>query len=293
MSAFYTPPALSFLFKKKVVICAPGLIGASLALAIQRIWPEAQMILHTRSQERILECQELGVHAEGTIHFKDAAEQASFIILCMPVEHMEATTRQLLPYLNSDCVVTDVGSVKGSVVNVLEPLLGNRFIGSHPMAGSEKSGAAHAKDDLFNGATCILTPTPISSPAAVEAIQLFWQCLGMKTQQMSPSFHDEVVSRISHLPHLMAALTALTALQGCEQAKACIANGFRDTTRIAMGDPKLWTQIVLHNQLELKQRLLQVQENISQLLQFLEQKDEYGLCSFLEQSKYYKSITLS
>jgi prephenate dehydrogenase len=293
MSAFNTPPALSFLFKKKVVICAPGLIGASLALAIQKKWPEVQMILHARSQERILECQAIGIQAEGTTQFKDAAEQASFVILCMPVEHMEATVRGLIPYLSSECVVTDVGSVKGSVVNTLEPLLGGRFIGSHPMAGSEKSGAAHAKDNLLNGATCIVTPTLITFPAAIEGVQQFWQSLGMKTQLMSPALHDEIVSRISHLPHLMAALTVLTALQGCEQAKDCIANGFRDTTRVAMGDPQLWTQIVLHNQIELTQRLLEVQQNIAQLLQCLEKKDAQALCSFLEKSQYYKSITLS
>src|SRR5690606_6547917 len=150
--------------------------------------------------------------------------------LATPVETMPALAAQVAQAaLAPDAVVTDVGSVKGSVVQALTPLLGDRFLGSHPMAGSEKTGVATARADLFEGAACLLTPGP---GQAARRLRAFWESLGCRVLAMSPEEHDRKVARISHLPHWLAVVTTLAALRGDPEAVACAAGGFRDTTRV-------------------------------------------------------------
>jgi prephenate dehydrogenase len=142
--------------------------------------------------------------------------------------------------------VTDVGSTKRSVVKLGERLVPKsaHFIGSHPMAGSEKRGVEFARADLFQGARCILTPTQRSPSGIVEQVEQFWQKLGMTTTRMSPQEHDRLVCDISHLPHAVAA--ALISLQE-DAALPLAGKGFLDTTRIAGGDGALWRDILSDN----------------------------------------------
>jgi len=160
--------------------------------------------------------------------------------------------------LKRGAIVTDVGSVKSGVVRELESIIaksGAHFVGSHPMAGGEKTGVLAARADLFENAVCIITPAKKSNAAAVRRVEQFWKSLGSRVLKMDAAQHDLLVSRSSHLPHVVAATLAglvLDPKQQKAQAGLC-ANGFRDTTRIASGSPEMWRDIALANRKSLLQ----------------------------------------
>jgi prephenate dehydrogenase len=194
------------------------------------------------------------------------------------------------PALAKGAIVTDVGSVKGSVVRDLEDLvakLGGEFIGSHPMAGAERTGVAAARGDLFNNAVCIVTPTAKSNKTSVEKVEELWRSVGARPLRMSPELHDELVSRSSHLPHVLAATLANAVLdpkQPKQQGALC-ANGFRDTTRIASGSPEMWRDIALANRENLVSALDCFVEDLQEFRRILKSKDEKGITKFFETAK--------
>jgi len=181
-----------------------------------------------------------------------------------------------------------VGSVKGSVTAAVETALAQSpasFVGSHPMAGSERAGIEAARADLFEGATCIVTPTLATPQGALQLTRDFWRTLGCRLQEMSPEEHDRKIARISHLPHLAAAAITRAALQAEPDAAACVGNGFRDSTRIAAGDPDLWTGIVMENRTEILAALRDARDTMSDLVAMLENLDEKAIRRFLADAK--------
>jgi prephenate dehydrogenase len=183
---------------------------------------------------------------EGYDDPASAVRGADLIILCTPVGTFPWMLEAIGPALVPGAIVTDVGSTKHSVVEAAHRLLPQiaQFIGSHPMAGSEKRGVEYARADLMQGATCIVTPGERSDPGALEKVESFWRLLGMRTVRVSPEEHDRRLADVSHLPHALAA--ALVAMQ--EEGSFDLAGkGFTDTTRIAGGDGGLWRDILLDN----------------------------------------------
>lgn len=269
--------------ERLITIYGPGLLGGSLALAIQQRFPSSQLRLWARRPSAEEGIRARGIKAEFFTDARAAAQSASLIILCTPVETMADLARLIAEAdLPEDCLVTDVGSVKGQVVAELEPILGRHFVGSHPMAGSEKTGIEVARENLFEKAACLLTPRP-----GVDTVRLrsFWQSLGCRVLEMSPEEHDVKVARISHLPHMMAAVTTLAALRTDPGAIACVAGGFRDSTRVAAGDPGLWTGIALGNRQALTAQLREASATLTELLNILEKSDEVALRQFLVEAK--------
>jgi len=187
-----------------------------------------------------------------TLNLEEAVTGADLIVLCTPIAQMVPLMERIGSFLKPGAIVTDVGSVKHSVVENLAPLTkkaGAHFVGSHPMAGSEKTGVSAAHADLFVGAVCVVTPTARSDRGAVAAVTQLWESVGAHVLRLTPGQHDELVSRSSHLPHVVAAQLANLVLHPHSpkhQAKLC-ANGFRDTTRIASGSPEMWRDIALAN----------------------------------------------
>ncbi len=269
--------------ERLITLYGPGLLGGSLALAIQEQFPETKLRLWARRAEAENGIRARGIDAEFFTDPTAAASGASLIILCTPVESMAALAQQIaMADLPADCLITDVGSVKGQVVSELEPILGKHFIGSHPMAGSEKTGIEVARANLFVNAACLLTPR-----AGADATRLrhFWETLGCRVLEMSPEEHDVKVARISHLPHMMAAITTLAALRSDPGAVSCVAGGFRDSTRIASGDPSLWTGIALANRPALTAQLRVASAALTELLEILDKPDEAALRRFLAEAK--------
>jgi prephenate dehydrogenase len=272
-----------------LAILGPGLLGGSVALAARRCWPALQIQVWARREGALAGVEVLGVADRVTTDLAEVVAGATMVVLATPVETMPELAAQLAALLlEKGAVVTDVGSVKGFVVDQLEPLFAGGaavFVGSHPMAGSERAGIEAARGDLFDGAACLVTPTAQTEAAAVERVRGFWQGLGCRVIEMSPEQHDREVARVSHLPHLMAAVTTLAGLSQDPGALRCAGNGFRDTTRVAAGDPGLWTGIVAQNRTEILAAVREAEAQIRVLLEMLESLDEDSLCQWFAEAK--------
>ena len=231
----------------RIAILGPGLIGGSIALALRR-GGGSHVTLWARRPEAVADVIVAGCADAATADLAAAVKDADLVVLCVPVGAMPGLAAALAPAIRSDCVVTDVGSVKGPVVAELRPIFrGRRFVGSHPMAGSEHTGLAAARADLFDGTTCIVTPEPDTDAAALDAVRDFWKSIGCRVIDLPAAEHDECVALVSHLPHLLAATLMNTVAQKNEHAFRVVGPGFRDTTRVAAGPPAMWREILREN----------------------------------------------
>ncbi len=236
----------------KITIIGVGLLGGSIGLAARKIHVAKEIAGFVRNQKNISDCEKFGATDFATTDLLSAVSNSDLVILCTPLAQMPSLAEQMLPALKRGAIVTDVGSVKSNVVRELESLVqksGAHFIGSHPMAGAEKTGVAVARANLFENAVCVLTPTKKSNANAVRKLEQFWQSLGARVLKIDAAQHDLLVSRSSHLPHVIAAALANLVLNPANpkmQSQLC-ATGFRDTTRIASGSPEMWRDIALAN----------------------------------------------
>jgi prephenate dehydrogenase len=275
---------------EKISLIGVGLLGGSLGLAIKQRKLATKVAAYVRRAASVTECEKLGFANLVTQNLGEAVEGADLVILCTPLAEMPALTAQMRPQLKPGSIVTDVGSVKGIVVQELEPLVQavrSQFIGSHPMAGSEKTGLASARADLFHNAICIVTPTANSTADGICNVQNFWKALGGWPLRMTPEVHDDLVSRSSHLPHIVAAELAnyvLSPAHPKEQALVC-ANGFRDTTRIAAGSPQMWRDIAMANRKNLSRVLGVFIEDLQEFQLALEREDVKAIEEFFSKAK--------
>jgi prephenate dehydrogenase len=216
--------------------------------------------------------------------FDDPAQavgEAQLVILCTPVGEFERILQAIAPALKPGAMVTDVGSTKRSVVAAAQRLLpaSVHFVGSHPMAGSEKRGVEFARADFFANAACLITPTPQTDPAALEGVEGFWKELGMRIVRLSPAEHDRLLAEMSHLPHALAA--ALVTMQEA-QGLALAGKGFLDTTRIAAGDGGIWRDILWDNRDNLRGAIQRLREELSQVEKMLEMQQGAALAQWLD-----------
>ncbi|HEY1717443.1 MAG TPA: prephenate dehydrogenase [Verrucomicrobiae bacterium] len=237
---------------QKITIIGVGLLGGSIGLAAKKRRVAGEIAGFVRSKKSIAGCEKFGATDFATTDLLAAVSNSDLIILCTPLAQMPSIAKQFLPALKRGAIVTDVGSVKAGVVRELESLVqksGAHFVGGHPMAGAEKTGVAAARENLFENAVCVLTPTKKTNSAALKKLEQFWRSLGARVLKMDAARHDLLVSRSSHLPHVVAATLANLVLNPTSpkmQPQLC-ANGFRDTTRIASGSPEMWRDIALAN----------------------------------------------
>ena len=275
---------------KKVTVVGVGLLGGSLGLALKQRRLAGTIAGFVRREASVAECKKLGAVDLATLDLLAAVADAELIVLCTPIAQMRALVERMLPALKPGAIVTDVGSVKSSVVRDLEPLVaraGAEFVGSHPMAGAEKTGVAAARADLFVNAVCAVTPTRKSDENAVRKVTEFWKSVGARPLSLKPDAHDELVSRSSHLPHVIAAELAnfvLSSDHPKNQVALC-GNGFRDTTRVASGSPEMWRDIVLANSENLSRTLETFMDDLQDFQRALESGDDEAIATFFEQAK--------
>jgi len=275
---------------RKITIIGIGLLGGSIGLAVKRRKLARQSAGFVRRRASLKDCERAGAVDFATTDLFAAVWDADLIILCTPLAQMRARVREMLPALKRGAIVTDVGSVKASVVRELESLVakaGAHFVGSHPMAGAEKTGVAAARADLFANTVCVVTPTRRTNRAALKAVKAFWGAVGSWVLDLKPEAHDALVSRSSHLPHVVAATLASHVLNPAHpknQAALC-ANGFRDTTRIASGSPEMWRDIALANRKNLAKSLGAFVADLQQFQRVVKKGDAKAIAKFFETAK--------
>jgi prephenate dehydrogenase len=250
---------MSILFRQ-LTICGVGLIGGSLALNARRHGLVERIVGLGRSQANLDVAMARRLIDVATRDPAEAAHGADLVMLATPVMTFAPTLEAMVPHLPPDVVVTDVGSVKAWVVEQLEPLLKSTmsYVGVHPVAGKEITGAVAAEEDLFVNRRVIVTPSPLSNAEALEKIETLWRATGARVERMPPAVHDAILARASHLPQLVAsALASALADETIEGrwAAAYGAGGLRDTTRIAASSPEMWRDICLTNRAPLLEAL--------------------------------------
>jgi len=266
-------------------IVGVGLIGGSIALAAKHFGVAKHVIGSGRSAEKLNRAIDAGIIDRGVIDVDELAT-ADLVVICTPVDRIAADVQAVLQASNSRCLVTDAGSVKGNICEAVTQLAeGDRFVGAHPIAGSQKSGFEFAQSTLFQGRHCVVTPSSsgtISSSDAVQTVEAFWSSIGMVMHRMSPQEHDRVLALTSHLPHFAAALVASLTT---ENELPFTGTGFRDTTRIAAGDPGLWTAIFSENKAEMAVSLKRMSDAIDSFRSSLMNEKTEAVRLFLEQAQ--------
>lgn len=265
---------------RRLSILGVGLLGGSLGLAAKKVLKGCEVVGFGHRTSTLDEALARGAidRAAGTA--AAAVRGADLVVLCTPVGLFEQVLDEIAPALAQGAIVTDVGSTKRNVVAAAERLLtGASFVGSHPMAGSEKRGVQHAAADLFQNAVCITTPTPQTRPQALEQVEGFWRTVGMEIRRLPPDEHDRRLADVSHLPHAVAA--ALVAMQD-EESLPLAGKGFADATRIAAGDPGLWRDIFLENRDNMKDSVRRLRQRLDELLAALEAGDAEAARAWLD-----------
>jgi len=277
----------------RLAVFGPGLLGGSL-LHDARALHALELRVWARREESLTALREMGLADFSSTDAAAVAGGADVLVLCVPVGGMKALAHQLAAsHPAHGAVFTDVGSVKGMVMREVAPVLasaGFTFIGSHPMAGAEKSGLAAARKGLYQGAACLLTPAPQAPRAAVDRLHTFWQALGCFTSEMDAAAHDAIVARISHLPHVAAVLAALTAFRSGPGGARFAAGGLRDTTRVASGDPDMWSEILLENREALLPAVRDLLAAGAQLVAAIESADAAALRALLAEAQHLRAM---
>lgn len=275
---------------RKITIIGVGLLGGSIGLAARKRRLAKEIAGYARREKTIAESEKAGALDYATTDLLAAVSGADLIILCTPIAQMRPLVERFLPALKRGAIVTDVGSVKASVVHEACGLIrkaGAHFVGSHPMAGGEKMGVLASRADLYANAVCVVTPTKNSNATAVRIVEQFWKSLGARTLKLDPAKHDLLVSRSSHLPHVAAAGLASLILgpaQPKELAALC-ASGFRDTTRVASGSPEMWRDIALANRKNISRSLDAYIGELKKFQAALKQNDAKAMEKFFATAK--------
>jgi cyclohexadieny/prephenate dehydrogenase len=267
-----------------LTIVGVGLIGGSLGLAAKANGAARRVVGVGRDAASLEKARALGAIDEPCLDLAAAARRSDLVVFCTPVDRIAAQVLEAAPHCRPGTVLTDAGSTKAGVVTAVDGRLpeGVAFVGSHPVAGSEKRGPEHARADLFRNRVCVVTPTRHSAPAAVERVAAFWQSVGMRVRRMDPFAHDDALALTSHLPHLAAsAVAGVVPVELLDLA----ATGFRDTTRVAAGDPGLWSAIFLHNRGAVLAAAERLTAWLGEFRSLMESGDAAGLTDLLARAK--------
>ncbi len=273
-----------------ITIVAPGLLGASLAIAASEKGVAKNISIWARRQEAVDSLLQQPWCARASNDLAEACRDSELIVLCAPVNRIITLAEEIATFASGNPIVTDVGSVKADIVRRCEAALDGkaRFIGSHPMAGSEKTGMENASSDLFDERTCFVTPSGNSDPEALAQTIAFWQSIGSQVVQETPDRHDEIVAQVSHLPHLIASSLATFLAPRCPSAADYCGNGLRDTTRVASGSPELWREIVGQNRHEVLRALRDYQDHLQSLTAAIANESDFDLLQQLADGKQFR-----
>lgn len=265
-------------FFNKVTIIGVGLIGGSLAKVMKAQKLAGEIHGAGRSRVTLEQAIRLGVIDHMGQSSAHAVEHADLVVLATPVGTFEPIVREIAPHMKKSAILTDVGSVKGELVGILESLLpsGVHFVPGHPIAGREKHGVDAATEALFQGAKCILTPTDRTDAGALDAVKALWTAAGMNVVSMDPERHDHIFAAVSHLPHAAAYAMVSTVAEFSSETDNYITfsgAGFRDFTRIAASSPEMWRDICLLNGKNIIEMIERYQFTLNRIKKAVKNKD--------------------
>jgi prephenate dehydrogenase len=275
---------------ERLAIIGVGLIGGSLARALRGVGAVGEIIGCGRSVENLALAADLGVIDAYTHDPAIAVRDADMVFLAVPLGAMRAALEQMRDHLRPDAVVTDGGSVKGSVVADAREVLGAvlpRFVPGHPIAGTERSGVAASFPELFHNRRVILTPLPETDPGALAKVRAMWESAGAMVASMDVAHHDELLAATSHLPHLLAfgLVDALARRSDNDEVFRYAAGGFRDFTRIASSSPVMWRDICVANAEALSTMLARFGEEMTDLAEAVRRGDSEHLLEIFQRAK--------
>ncbi|HLU78028.1 MAG TPA: prephenate dehydrogenase/arogenate dehydrogenase family protein [Burkholderiaceae bacterium] len=271
-----------------LAVVGVGLIGGSFAAALRRKGKVARVLGVGRHRRSLQEAVELGI-IDAAVSLEEAARQADVIMLAVPVGATQAVLEGMLPHLREDCLITDAGSTKVSVVEAARAALGERiaqFVPGHPIAGAEKTGPAAAMADLYDGRVVVLTPLDENPPEARLRITRLWEACGARVISMEPDTHDVVLASVSHVPHFLSSvfMWQVATADNSDLRLELAGSGFRDFTRIAAGSPEMWRDIFLANREAILSEIGEVRKALDRAEQALLAGDAAKLHDFLERA---------
>jgi len=272
-----------------VAIVGVGLIGGSIGLALRSRGLAARVVGVGRDLKTLQQAQDRGIIDRATTDLEAGVADAEVVVVCTPVSRIPQDVRRAAQAVPAGALVTDAGSTKRQIVESVESQLAASevFVGAHPIAGSERAGAVHARAGLLHDRVCVLTPTPRTSAARLQRARDFWGGLGCRMLEMSPTEHDEVLAYTSHLPHALAA--ALASSVPAEWL-ALAAGAYRDGTRVAAADSGLWTAIFRDNRGPLLKALGTLEERVAAFKYAVMTDDEDAIREWWDQARHRRRL---
>jgi len=276
---------------RRLCVVGPGLLGGSVAMGARARRLAGEIVAVGRREASVAPALRAGAVDHATTDLAAALRGADFCVLATPVAVLERQLQEVWAAAETDVLITDVGSTKGRIVATAKRLAAGRplaFVGSHPMAGSERAGFAEARADLFEAATVIVTPTEGTDPAALARVRAFWEALGARIVMLDPVTHDRAAAAVSHLPHLVADALVDAVLRMDPAFLDIAARGFRDTTRIAASSPPIWREIFQDNRVALAEAVAAFRKSLDHLEGVLAAGDAAAVEAELERIKQHR-----
>jgi prephenate dehydrogenase len=264
----------------KITIIGVGLIGGSLALALKERNLAKVVFGYGRDQSRLEEAQKSNVIDAFSTNIKDAIDEANIVVIATPVGTFKDILDQIEPLISSNVIITDVGSTKSDIVNIVNDVLRDKssyFIPAHPIAGKERSGFEVSDSKLYDGKKVIITPQETNSPESIDVIDQMWKNVGADVDFMSAESHDNLLGMTSHLPHMLAFSLVNYLVDQNPNASIYAGGGFKDFSRIASGDAVMWRDICLQNKNQIMNHLKGYQSTLDDLLEAIHDEDSEKL----------------
>ena len=278
------------MYFEKITILGVGLIGGSFARVCKKNKIAKSVFGFGRQEANLRKAVELGVIDKYSLDLNEAVEQADFVLIAVPVGSILLLAEKMSSYLKKGSIISDVGSVKDSLVEKIENILpeGVHFVGAHPIAGTEHSGVEASFAELFEGSKCILTPTKLTDHETLQKVKKLWELMGSEVSFMEAVKHDEIMAAVSHLPHVAAyAITSFIfdLRHVWPDILSYSAGGFRDFTRIASSHPAMWCDICNYNREALIKMIEQYETSLNQFKTLIKEKNWFQLEKTMSEAK--------
>ncbi len=276
---------------ERVAIIGAGLLGCSFALAYRQCNPDADFVGVSRSQASLNEALQSLTSFNVTTDVDEACAGADLVVVAVPVDGIVSMVLRAIKNCNADALVIDLGSTKSSIVRAIDQheQASQMFVGTHPIAGSEKTGAMWSREDLFKGRTVIITPSERTLPSRIERTEAIWRSFDCKLVRMTPEEHDVAMATVSHVPHLAASMLASLLTP---EASQLVGSGWIDTTRVASGDAELWTAICRENALAILRELRLASDWLDKIASAIRDSDFATVHQMLDEAKRIRDATL-